>query len=52
MKSTMTARLSVSSHSTGVVGNDGKMATVMWGIVSPTMMQNATMPPNALQEYC
>ena len=48
MKIMMIARLSVRSHKNGVLGKLGNTAAVTWGIVSPTMMQNATMPPNAL----
>lgn len=52
MKKTMTARLSVSSHRNGVSGNEGNRASKTCGIVSPTMMQNAIMPPKALQKFC
>lgn len=45
--STMIARLSVSIHSTGIVCRAGKAATITCGIVSPIIIQNATMPPNA-----
>ena len=48
MKRTMTARRSVKSHKTGVFERDGKVAAKTCGIVSPTMMQKASMPPNAL----
>lgn len=48
MKSTITARLSERSQRKGVFGKEGKMAVNTWGIVSPTIIQNATMPPKAL----
>lgn len=44
----MTARLSVKSHKKGVLGNAGKSALMTWGILSPTMIQKAIMPPKAL----
>jgi len=47
-KSIMTARLSVSSHKKGVEGREGNIAAKTWGIESPTIMQNATIPPKAL----
>lgn len=46
----MTACLFVKSHRKGVLGNDGKAAAMTCGMVSPTMIQNATMPPKALNE--
>ena len=45
----MTARLSVNSHKNGSPGREGKIAASTCGIVSPIMMQKATMPPNALR---
>ena len=48
IKMTMTARRSVRSHKNGVLGNDGNSAARTCGIVSPTIMQNAIMPPKAL----
>lgn len=44
---TMIALRSVSSHNTGVSGREGNTAASTWGIVSPMMMQKATIPPNA-----
>ena len=44
----MTARLSVKSRRKGVFGNEGKSALMTCGILSPTMIQNANMPPKAL----
>ena len=46
----MTARLSVKSHRKGVCGNAGKSALMTWGILSPTMIQKAIMPPKALNK--
>lgn len=48
MNKIITACLLVRSHRTGAVGRDGNNAMMTWGIVSPIMMQNATMPPKAL----
>ena len=47
----MTARLSVTIHRKGMLGKEGKIAIITWGMVSPTMMQKAIMPPKALQMY-
>lgn len=44
---TMTARLFVSSQSTGIVSKAGNAAARTRGIVSPMIIQNAIMPPNA-----
>ena len=44
----MTARLSVKSRRKGILGREGKSALMTWGILSPTMMQKAIMPPKAL----
>lgn len=49
MKITIMALLSVRSQRNGVSGNDGTKAVMTCGMLSPTMMQNATMPPNALK---
>ncbi len=51
MKIVMTARLSVKSHRKGVFGNVGKSALMTWGILSPTIIQKAIMPPKALNQY-
>ena len=48
MKMMIIARLSVRIHRNGVLGKLGNIAVMTCGIVSPTMMQNATIPPNAL----
>ncbi len=48
MKIMITARLSVRSQRKGTLCNEGNTADKTWGIVSPTIIQNATMPPNAL----
>lgn len=45
---TMTACLFARSHKKGADGRDGKMAVMTCGMVSPTMMQKAIMPPKAL----
>lgn len=50
MKIIMMARLSVKSHKKGVLGNAGKSALMTWGILSPTMIQKAIMPPKALNQ--
>ena len=50
IKMIMTACLFVKSQRKGVFGNDGKAAAITCGMVSPTMIQNATMPPKALDE--
>ena len=47
MKSTIIARLSVSSHKNFMCCRLGNKAVITCGMVSPTIMQNATMPPNA-----
>lgn len=49
MKITIIARLSVRSQRKGVSDKEGKMAIKTCGIVSPTMMQNAIIPPKALE---
>lgn len=46
----MTAFLFVKSHRKGVLGKEGKAAAMTCGIVSPTIIQKATIPPNALNE--
>lgn len=46
-KSTMIARLSVSSQRMGISYREGKVAAKTCGMVSPIMMQKATMPPKA-----
>lgn len=48
MKITIVAFLFARSHKKGVDGRDGKMAVMTCGMVSPTMMQKAIMPPKAL----
>ena len=48
MKIIMTARLFVRSHKKGVLGREGNKAIMTFGIVSPTIMQKAIMPPKAL----
>lgn len=45
---TITARRSVRSHKNDMFSRDGKSAFMTCGIVSPIMMQNAIIPPNAL----
>lgn len=50
MKIIMTAFLFVKSHRKGVLGKEGKAAAMTCGMVSPTMIQKATIPPNALNE--
>lgn len=50
MKTIMTALRFVKSHRKGVLGKEGKAAAITCGMVSPTMIQKATMPPNALNE--
>ena len=42
------ARRSVRSQRKDMSSKEGKSAEMTVGIVSPTIMQNATMPPNAL----
>jgi hypothetical protein len=42
------ARLLVSSHKNGMSLSEGNNESMTLGIVSPTMTQKATMPPNAL----
>lgn len=49
MNMIITARLSVRSHRNGCLDSDGNNAVITWGMLSPTMMQKATMPPKALQ---
>src|SRR4051812_28325329 len=46
-KRTMTARRSVRSQRNDISRRDGNNAPSTCGMVSPTIMQNATMPPNA-----
>ena len=48
MKMMMTARLFVKSQRKGVFGNEGNKAARTCGIVSPTIMQKAIIPPKAL----
>jgi hypothetical protein len=48
MSRIMTARRSVKSHRNDVSYRDGNSASITLGIVSPTMTQKASMPPNAL----
>ena len=48
MKMTMTKRRSENSQSTGVSERCGKIAVKTCGMLSPTITQNATIPPNAL----
>lgn len=48
MRSIMTARRLVRSQRKDMSANDGNKASITLGIVSPTMTQNATIPPNAL----
>lgn len=48
VKMTMMALLFVSSHRNGIFASPGINAANTCGIVSPMMMQNASMPPNAL----
>ena len=45
----MTARRFVNSHRKGMLEREGKAASTTRGIVSPTITQKATIPPNALQ---
>lgn len=52
MKIIMTAFLFVKSHKKGVLVKEGKAAAMTCGMVSPTMIQKATMPPNALNKAC
>lgn len=44
----MMARRFVRSHRKDMSDKEGNKAVITRGIVSPTMTQNATMPPNAL----
>jgi len=46
-KITITARLLVKRLNTGISPNPGNTAAKTCGMESPTMMPNATMPPNA-----
>ena len=48
MKMTITACRLVKSQRKGMVRKEGKAAASTCGIVSPTMIQNAIMPPKAL----
>jgi hypothetical protein len=48
MSRIMTARRFVRSHRNESSESDGKRESMTTGIVSPTMTQNATMPPKAL----
>ncbi len=50
MKIMMTACLFVKSQRNGVLDKDGKAAAMTCGMVSPTMIQKANMPPKALSE--
>ena len=50
MKTMITACLLVKIHIKGLECKVGKAAAKTCGIVSPTMMQKATMPPKALIE--
>lgn len=47
MNSTMMALLSVSSQRKWVFSRPGNKEAMTCGMVSPTIMQKATMPPNA-----
>ena len=49
IKTIMTALLLVRSQRKDMSDNEGKRESKTRGIVSPTMTQKATMPPNALQ---
>lgn len=44
----ITARRFVRSHKNGISDREGNRASSTVGIVSPTMTQKATIPPNAL----
>lgn len=48
MNRIMTALRSVSSQRNDISDRDGKKESMTLGMVSPTITQNATMPPNAL----
>jgi len=48
MKTTITNFLSVRSHKKWLSSKDGNRADMTCGIVSPTMMQKAIIPPKAL----
>jgi hypothetical protein len=48
IKTIMTALLLVSSHRNDISDNEGNKESKTLGIVSPTITQKATMPPNAL----
>jgi hypothetical protein len=50
MNITITACLFARSHKKGVDGREGKIAVMTCGMVSPTIMQKAIMPPKALWE--
>lgn len=52
MKMIITACLFVRSQRKGVCVNEGKAAAMTCGIVSPTMIQKANMPPKALGVTC
>ena len=45
----ITARRFVKSHKNGDVSKDGNTAPITWGMVSPMIIQNARVPPNALR---
>jgi hypothetical protein len=47
VKSTITAFRFVSSHKNDISCSFGKKPIMTAGIVSPIIMQNASMPPNA-----
>lgn len=50
MKMTMTALRSARSHRKGVLVKEGNNAVMTCGMLSPTMMQKAIIPPKALWE--
>lgn len=52
MKMMITACLLVRSQRKGVSFKEGKAAAMTCGIVSPTMIQKANMPPKALEVKC
>ncbi len=52
MKMMITACLLVRSQRKGVSFKEGKAAAMTCGIVSPTMIQKANMPPKALGVKC
>ena len=49
MKIMITACLLVNSQRKGMDRNEGKAAASTCGMVSPTIIQNAIMPPKALR---